>query len=455
VSAAAHAAAPAPFSGNTYASYVLIGENGQAVARAIVSGPLCPGMAVDGVPVAMATRFEPAMAPLRPKQAKPADFPVRVCEANLPAHAKSASVGEQQLPLPGQEPPRRIVVIGDTGCRIKTSDNAYQDCSSPDAWPFQEIANAAARERPDLVVHVGDYHYRESPCPPAMGCVDSPWGYGWDAWNADFFVPARNLLGAAPWVVTRGNHEECARAGQGWFRFLDPQARNPTRDCDRPENDSMADASEPYAVPIGAHWQLIVFDSARATNKPLDASNPADAAIRTQYESEMRSVARLAAVPGMRSIFISHHPVLGFSPSANGEPKFGNPALLEALRAQGGEHLFPPGIDAALHGHVHTFQAIDFASADPATIVAGHGGDNLDGDLPEELPARLRAAEGVRVDFVAHTRAFGYLVLQADQDGWLVLAQRKDGSSLEVCRLQQSHLSCNGDSAVSRPAPAG
>ena len=69
---------------------------------------------------------------------------------------------------------------------------------------------------PDLVVHVGDYHYRENACPAGdAGCSTSPWGYGWDAWDADFFTPAKRLLAVAPWIVVRGNHESCDRAGQG------------------------------------------------------------------------------------------------------------------------------------------------------------------------------------------------------------------------------------------------
>ena len=57
---------------------------------------------------------------------------------------------------------KRIVVIGDTGCRLK-GDNV-QDCNDPAQWPFAAIARLAAARHPDLVIHVGDYHYRESPC---------------------------------------------------------------------------------------------------------------------------------------------------------------------------------------------------------------------------------------------------------------------------------------------------
>jgi hypothetical protein len=60
------------------------------------------------------------------------------------------------------------------------------------------------------------------PCPAGnTGCANSPYGYGWEAWNADFFEPSEPQLAVAPWIMVRGNHETCDRAGDGWFRFLD------------------------------------------------------------------------------------------------------------------------------------------------------------------------------------------------------------------------------------------
>ena len=85
------------------------------------------------------------------------------------------------------------------------------------------FGSAAAASQPDLVIHVGDYLYRESECPKNMGCSGSPRGDNkGDAWYADFFEPASKLLAAAPWIMTRGNHEICSRAGRGYFLFLDP-----------------------------------------------------------------------------------------------------------------------------------------------------------------------------------------------------------------------------------------
>jgi Calcineurin-like phosphoesterase len=155
-----------------------------------------------------------------PADSKPSSFPITVCESTVPLDATRASVGTRTLPVPKARP-QRIVLIGDTGCRLEKAFNAWQACDESGAWPFADVAATAARFAPDLVIHIGDYHYRETACPPMIaGCRGSPWGYGWDAWEADLFVPAAPLLAAAPWIVVRGNHEECARAGQGWFRLL-------------------------------------------------------------------------------------------------------------------------------------------------------------------------------------------------------------------------------------------
>ena len=156
--------------------------------------------------------------------ALPISFPVLTCDATLPVGARSATLAGRTLPLPEPEI-KKIVVIGDTGCRMKTADNYFQSCNDSEKWAFREMVESAAAQKPDLVLHVGDYHYRENACPDGnKECGGSPWGYGWDTWKADFFDPATALLKAAPWVMVRGNHETCVRAGQGWWRFMDPRA---------------------------------------------------------------------------------------------------------------------------------------------------------------------------------------------------------------------------------------
>ena len=220
----ASCAAVAPSSVQVEHAYVLYTGDGMA-ARALVRGAACPAIVIDGAARAMSVRAPAAEIATRTVAqglSKPARFDLTVCEAPLPAGVRHAQVGGIDLSLPAGEGPRRIVVIGDTGCRMKQSENAFQSCTDSAAWPFARVASAAARLKPDMVIHVGDYHYRESPCPAGeAACAGSPWGFGQDVWTADFFAPARPLLMAAPWVFVRGNHETCSRAGQGWFRMLD------------------------------------------------------------------------------------------------------------------------------------------------------------------------------------------------------------------------------------------
>src|SRR5260370_551248 len=138
----------------------------------------------------MTVRAEPSQ---KIENVKPAAFPVRSCEVAVPQGAVAATLDGRVLPL-ARSNPQRILVFGDTGCRLARDE--VQDCDT--AWPFPKIAAAAATARPDLVIHVGDYHYRETPCAERRGCVRGPSGYGFDAWYADFFEPAAPLFAVAP-----------------------------------------------------------------------------------------------------------------------------------------------------------------------------------------------------------------------------------------------------------------
>jgi len=292
------------------------------------------------------------------------------------------------------------------------------------------------------VLHVGDYHYRENACPPDVaGCQGSPWGYGWDTWQADLFQPAAPLMAAAPWVLVRGNHEECARAGQGWYRFLDPHPYSADRSCDNPANDTAANASDPYAVALGSDTQVIVFDSAKAGTTALATTDP----WFQTYQKQFSAVGTLAAKPGVMSIFTNHHPILGFVPIAGSTPLGGNAALLSVMNSLNATAYYPPGVQVALHGHVHDFQAINFTSNHPATIVAGNAGDSLDVALPDPFPA-ISPASGVTVGSISHNNSFGFMVMDrqaAPAKGWLFKAYTVAGKLLTTCTQNGTSLVCD------------
>jgi hypothetical protein len=290
------------------------------------------------------------------------------------------------------------------------------------------------------VIHVGDYLYRETACPPTFaGCRGSPWGYGWDAWHADLFVPAAPLMRAAPWIVVRGNHEVCARAGQGWFRLLDSSPFDALRSCDDPARDDDADYSPTYAIPIASDAQVVVFDSSRAEYQPLTEQDAQFQKYRAQFDQARAH----AAKPGMSTLFTGHHPMLGFVPQRNAQPLAGNAALQSVATTLFGTNYFPAGVILALHGHIHDFQAIAFKGTQPATLVVGISGGLLDPPFPDPFPPQLAPAPGAAVARISYAARFGFMLMERDGAGWRMTAHARDGAVIAHCAFAARRLDCS------------
>ena len=165
------AAAPHP-------AWVELGVDGAPIVRtAVEDGQPCPSLSVR---LRLHSRHHLPMSLRAPSPTGPS-FDISVCEATLPRSAQQVRLAGVRLPLPPHTI-RRLVVIGDTGCRLKASASGgvFQACNDPNAYPFAQVAKAAAAWKPDLVIHVGDYLYRESPCPAGnAGCAGSPSGDRW------------------------------------------------------------------------------------------------------------------------------------------------------------------------------------------------------------------------------------------------------------------------------------
>jgi len=401
----------------------------------------CPTMRWAGVVAVMQERSAPGDEPPPPGNAqaesKPTSFTLRACEAPWPAGAASVQVGAITLRAPAAEL-RRVVVIGDTGCRLKASDRDFQPCNDPAGWPFPRVLARALALKPDLVIHVGDYHYRESPCPNGMAaCAHSPWGYGDDTWQADFFQPARALLAAAPWVFVRGNHEACSRAGQGWLRYLDAETGT-ARAC-APDGTGVNDGdfTTPFAVPLSSRGQLIVFDSAEVGSRTPPEGSPAWVRWREQLD-------RVAELAGGRaqSLFLSHHPSLAFNPSASGAPGAARSGLTALLQDAFGARLFPPGVQATIHGHLHIHQVLGFSTNQPASLVIGNGGSAASGRIAAAAALKAAPQPGARLEtFQSHTD-FGLTLLTATPQGWLLQAFNTLGQPLATCSLSGQKLRC-------------
>jgi len=385
-----------------------LGEEGRAIARVIVASQTCPSVSVDGAAQPMSLR-QPVPAGFRP-----------LCEFVVPPGVRAASIDGQALHLPVPDP-ASVVVIGDTGCRIKGA--RVQDCNDMSKWPLQSVADSAASVHPQLIIHVGDYLYRETVCPPdSQGkCGGTPIGDTWDAWNADFFAPAAKLLAAAPWAFSRGNHEDCERSWRGWFYYLDP----------RPWKNECAVYTPPYLVRLGGR-QLVMLDSSAASEDNLDENQVAE------FASELRSV------HAEHAWLVDHHPFWGVKPGDRGKGVRSLSAPLEEAWKRANVSGGLAGIDLVLSGHIHLFAVIPFDSGRPMQIVSGDGGTALSEPIPASVDGTVIQGSAVRG---SQTRIdFGFTWLRRSplksNDSWDLTLQSTTGSAIVQCALRNGGAAC-------------
>jgi hypothetical protein len=378
-----------------------------AQARLVTAAADCPVIRVDGAPRAMAQRAAPTEA-----------FPNRVCEATLRPGDDRLLVAGLALRAPRARA-NRLVILGDSGCRLK--GQSFQHCNDPSGWPFARIAALAAAKHPDLVIHVGDYYYRETPCPASnAGCAGSPHGDIWASWKAELFDPAAPLLAAAPWVFARGNHEDCKRGGAGWFRQLDAA----------PEAKTCPADSDTFSVDLG-NARLFVVDSADTEDMTAPPARVAD------------FTARLAPVrprrPGEAVWILTHRPVWNSSRLGDllGDGMV-NATERAAVRGMEGGLA---GVALILSGHVHNFTAVSFGPVRPAQLVVGTGGDTL--DLEDAPPPATGTAgvDGLKADIFTMGR-FGYFVFDRRGADWVGRFHDTRDRVAAVCRLHGRALIC-------------
>jgi hypothetical protein len=376
-------------------AWVELGPNGSSVARIVVNAPAdCPSIQIDGTTQKMTLR-QPQPPGFRP-----------ACELAIPAGARSATVNGQALVLP-QADPTRILAFGDTGCRIKAL--AIQDCNDPDKWPFKEIASQAASEKAQLMIHVGDYLYRESPCPVLRQsfCGGSPEGDTWDAWNADFFAPAAKLLAAVPWVFTRGNHEDCTRSWRGWFYYLDP----------RPWNGLCEDYTKPYTITLGK-FQLVMLDSSATEQSGLD-----------EKDQVVDFTSQLLSLHPQNAWLVDHHPFWGFASAAFPIP----PIPIDSQLEDAWNRANPTGYSLVLSGHVHLFEVVNMDGGRPPQLVVGDGGTSM--AEPIRISLKGVAIKGQVVAGDETEQEFGYTLFTKSASGWDFVLKDRAGAVLESCQV--------------------
>jgi hypothetical protein len=235
-------------------------------------------------------------------------------------------------------------------------------------------------------------------------------------WKADFFDPARPLLEAAPWIMTRGNHEGCSRAGSGYFRFLAPRM-----------------ASSELPPPCIDHVPHYVVSVAGKSFVVMDTSNAADSCATSCTSGPYtQDFTDMKPTPG--SWLLSHRPVWGI-----GQKFTLNATLQRALTSWDGR--LPHGIELALSGHMHIWQLLAFADGRSPQLIAGNGGT-----LRDRINRRLRGLKigGTTVSYAKLEHSFGYTLLRPIATGsdWTATFFNEAGKAKFTCLLRPTAANC-------------
>lgn len=270
------------------------------------------------------------------------------------------------------------VTLGDTGCRGLPESGSSRDRQTcdPTGWPLAELSSAAAALKPDLVLHVGDYRYFLEETVSA----DS-----WLYWQKDFFPAAQPLLLAAPWVFTRGNHEECQVLtgwgfGEAYFQLFGT-----------PINDNCVRAMEPWYFDVAAGG----LGSGQASHRfvMIDTSDDAAAAIQANFESAAK-ITQAQGAPDS-AWWVSHIPALNLIFYSDDEHTGDTSIRQDLLQAESstGAYCGANGCRPSMFllGHEHLFQSIEFPDGSggwsfPQQVIVGHGGVRIDNSSPAPAP---------------------------------------------------------------------
>lgn len=403
-----------------------IGINNQLIARAITTSDNCPKITIDENDSQMYKRA-----------GKSEDSKVTTCEIEIPENSRLVTLNKSPLKLASNSP-KKILVIGDTGCRLK-GDNV-QKCDDLKDWPFATIAKTAASMNPDLIIHVGDNLYRQEPCPKGdQGCEGSPYGDNWRTWEADFFQPASPLLKVAPWVIVRGNHETCSRAGLLWFEYMAPQKF--TGECE--------EYSDPY---------LISFDNINFLN--VDTAQASDFEDKPKEQEKYREwFGNLTALPE-NTWMVTHRPLWGVKVGeieedktesisdetpkleyANGtDPAQNLVGFNRTLQSSISQDLLD-NLQLILSGHYHNFQTLNFDGVVPPQLIVGNSGTKLEKEIKESL--NNLKIDGYTITDSAYLHQFGFVMLEEQADkSWKATEYDVDGKPVLVCEIKDRNISC-------------
>lgn len=290
-------------------------------------------------------------------------------------------------------------------------------------------------------------------------------------WIREFFGPARDLLRQLPWIVLRGNHEECERSGHGWFRYLEPRSSESFLGGGDIYAPYCVSRSNPYNVEFeDDNWLVVDTSSVASEDVSIDSFPPEE---YTKMDAETAGTAPVPSLdscetkPASGDDFIaeflqltqlsnsasrqwlaSHRPLFGltFQDEGSGGQLYSFQCQLTDALAKSAVSL--PNIAAVVSGHFHAWQLVEFQEAGgsmrPAQLVVGNSGTQLatprDGSPNGIRRAQGRPLLGINISYSQTVGEFGWSQLdvsdgtQNSKMSAFFLADEKFDSNPEIHR---------------------
>lgn len=452
-----------PAQGISYALIAPAGESASGlIARSLQpSGDECPELhtqTLSGEDVVL-----PMVERPRPRNTGSAFASGLLCEIPVPSglqgQGEVVNASGASSPVPTSYPTKigKVVSIADTGCRIV---NAVQDCESRRTWPLTRFGNQIAKAQPDLIIHAGDYHYDERPCPPKdeQKCGNAPspdmaepFSGTTQDWTYQFLAPFAPALAVAPLLAVRGNEEACFHSGNGYFWLLDPR-KGSQNSCSpvkgKPPVYVEPSWSADFRLANGRSWRTVVVSSAYGWDNAISSYSE-------QARKSQRAGHRLATNgPADQTWLLVHRPLFGITTNKlriTGDAQW--TPWISADQTLGARGLLGP-YSMILSGHIHTLQAVQLPGQ-PGQLVIGGGGTYLDPlrgwRKPRHGPlANARGkpmAAGIKpypnIKRWWNKTLFGYAIASpTDGKHWTVSLRGLDGSAVQRCSLNGRQIRC-------------
>ena len=378
-----------PATQNCETFWVQFDSTGNLCLRIITKEEVAPHVMVEQVSVSLIQRAAPT-----------ASFPVTIWETPLPIVVETVEVEGVELSLSTSF--KKIAFIGDTGCRPN------QGCD-PSQWPFQEIAERILADKPDLIIHLGDYIYRHQYAQQKYCSqhIHFDEGDNWLGWQKEFFAPLANVLPFIPWTFIRGNQESHPCASEGWRRFLDGY----------PYHEEEVDYDAPYVIALDK-VNLIVHDSS---------------CIASDYQQILPEdhLKHLTLPSSKPAWLLTHRPLWGIV----NDQKHNEGTPLIILNEHGTlQHFlksFPETLTAIFSGHIHAFEIIKLSSSAVYQFVIGNGGVALEEDCPPEVLRNTRL-EDQRIEEALALVIFGYGLAEHNGGEWKLAFKDTKGEIIEA-----------------------